>query len=770
MRILLHSIIFLLLVARTGNAADDFSIVVNSVGIGNNWRAGDITPVHVTVTSNKSEPIAAWVQWEVPDADGDTVLWGRPITLAPMRGTSTWLYAPTRGWDLPSTVWTIRLRTLKDDGPAEELEVFQYSPQSVGAIAIGSRLESFAIVGTRRLGLSNYMPTTPEVKQESARIVSGLTAVDLPDAWPCYTSLSALIWANAKPVFTYRQTEALQDWVTRGGHFILSLPTIGDPWAFGLPNAPLAQLTDGIQTSLKQVPVSALHSILGRNNNWPLIDVPIRVFGHIQDDWSNGISPLLWLQDGTVVAIQKTVGFGSVTIIGIDLTNGQLASLGLPETDVLWNRILGKRTDTPTQFTIQQLKDANKLSSNHPTVAVLPAGKMIAQKIAQKESASEKLGMAFLIILAYWIIGCPLGYFLLLKRKKLQWSWVFFVVSSAAFTAGTWIIATSTSGVPVPLKHLSVIDHVYGGDGQLVTGWFSLFLPNFGETNIAIQGEKNNYLFPWTPPAASMTPDFIDRREIVVRLDRVPHTFDQPARATTANFGFNWIGGINNQFYKTLIRVESNNPPRVEEISSDVNPIQLRGSIINNATKDLRDVTIIWVTKEQLEIPPFDTNDAVDVSPTWISANHSGQALQQAFAWRVPKWKSNSNLQLKDLYESNRTMFTNAVDNRYKLKSGFTSNINWEQTVEMLSLYSHLTPPVYQKRANSKQSPESHHVIREGGRELDFAEWFSRPCIIVLGFLDNAPIPIPVTSNGNIISSSEGGTIVRWVYPLEQSQ
>jgi hypothetical protein len=88
----------------------------------------------------------------------------------------------------------------------------------------------------------------------------------------------------------------------------------------------------------------------------------------------------------------------------------------------------------------------------------------------------------------------------------------------------------------------------------------------------------------------------------------------------------------------------------------------------------------------------------------------------------------------------------------------------------MLSLYSHLTPPVYQKDSGSKQGPESYHAIREGGRVLDFAEWFSRPCLIVMGFIPNAPLPVSITSDGEEIKRSKGVTLVRWVYPLEQVQ
>jgi len=91
-----------LVVASTLGVAEDYSITVNSLGIGNTWTSGVVTPLQVTISSNVNEATAAWVQWEVPDADGDTVLWGKPITLSPGGKTSVWLYAPIQPWSNPS--------------------------------------------------------------------------------------------------------------------------------------------------------------------------------------------------------------------------------------------------------------------------------------------------------------------------------------------------------------------------------------------------------------------------------------------------------------------------------------------------------------------------------------------------------------------------------------------------------------------------------------------------------------------------------------------
>ena len=251
--------------ATTLCAADDYVVGVKSVGIGNVWRAGDVTSIHIDVASTKNEVTAAWVQWEVPNADGDTVLWGRKITIPPLGSTSTWLYAPTKSWDTNSTVWTVRLRALEDQEPSKQLGVFSFSPQTVGALMTSKHEGRIAVFGTRQLGLAGYFPVTPtETKPEATIIVSGLQKNDLPDAWPAFLPFDAVVWADTTPEFSYRQANALQHWVERGGHFIISLPTIGDPWSLGLPNAPLTSLIGTIRPTIKEIPLSSLHNIIGR--------------------------------------------------------------------------------------------------------------------------------------------------------------------------------------------------------------------------------------------------------------------------------------------------------------------------------------------------------------------------------------------------------------------------------------------------------------------------------------------------------------------------
>jgi len=757
--------------------AEDYTIVVDSLGVGNTWVSGVVTPLHVSVTSNISEATAAWVQWEIPNADGDTVLWGKAITLTPNGTTSTWLYAPIQPWATPTITWNIRLREWNGSVAEGELALLKFSPNSIGAMHIKSTQGIIAVFGTRRLGLAGYQPQQSfDVKQESTIIISGLQSKNLPDAWPCLETLDAIVWADTPPHFTYHQEIALQQWVERGGHLVISLPAIGDPWNLGSENGPLFTLLAGIHTSIEQIPVGYFDQILGRNHGWPAMNITTRTFTPtINPEDTSSYYPLLELNNGQIVCVRRVVGIGSVTIIGVDLSSGQLASIGLPETDVFWNRVLGRCNDTPSQRTLSSLKDNDQFSFTIPTITTLPIGNLVAQEIAMSTTASGRLGTVFILILSYWLLSGPIGYFILRHLRKQRWSWMAFAGVATTFTLLTWGMASTTAGVQTPLKHVSIIDHVYGENGQRVLGWFSLYLPTFGRSNVELEGNNNNLLLPWSSPEASLTPPFVDHREVVVNLDHVPNQFNQPSRATTANFSYEWLGGIDNPFYDSLIRVTPNNEPTVHRSNNGAIYGTLSGSIVNHATQPIRDVTVIWVTDNRYSVPPLGRYQDDRLAP-WVRRDASGRTLNHTFSWTKGTWNSGELLDLAPYVPDEDSAFRKdnlcvpENSNRFFRNSTVLLKSEWRKRMKMLSLYSLLKPPTYQKTPNLVQSPPSYHAIRTGGHALDFAQWFGRPCIIVMGFIPNAPIPVHISVDGEEILESMGETFVRWVYPLGTSQ
>jgi hypothetical protein len=86
-----------------------------------------------------------------------------------------------------------------------------------------------------------------------------------------------------------------------------------------------------------------------------------------------------------------------------------------------------------------------------------------------------------------------------------------------------------------------------------------------------------------------------------------------------------------------------------------------------------------------------------------------------------------------------------------------------ERNLDMLSLFDMLPPPMY--RQSATQAPPPVRFSRSLGRELDLSPWFTRPCLIVIGFLDAQPLPVSLTLDGEPAAST-GTVMVRWVLPL----
>ena len=155
----------------------------------------------------------------------------------------------------------------------------------------------------------------------------------------------------------------------------------------------------------------------------------------------------------------------------------------------------------------------------------------------------------------------------------------------------------------------------------------------------------------------------------------------------------------------------------------------------------------------------------------WVKQTESGNLLNQAYMWKKGSWKSNEVLHLDQLKTVLKSSLSNGVT-RYTLnpwRSGRFSMSEWRTHMEMLALYSHLTPPKYQKLPD-QNGPQTFRSIRYDGRLLDLSWWFGRPCLIVMGFLPDAPIPVDINVDGKTVRESKGVTFVRWVYPLEQTQ
>ncbi|MCZ6543136.1 MAG: hypothetical protein O6768_05680, partial [Planctomycetota bacterium] len=50
---------------------DDVEVQLEQFGVGSAYRPGDVVAIRLSLTSSLDQPTPCWVQWEVPNAEGD---------------------------------------------------------------------------------------------------------------------------------------------------------------------------------------------------------------------------------------------------------------------------------------------------------------------------------------------------------------------------------------------------------------------------------------------------------------------------------------------------------------------------------------------------------------------------------------------------------------------------------------------------------------------------------------------------------------------------
>jgi hypothetical protein len=340
------------------------------------------------------------------------------------------------------------------------------------------------------------------------------------------------------------------------------------------------------------------------------------------------------------------------------------------------------------------------------------------------------------------------------------------------------------------VKHVTFLDriarppdqaHRDANDPQLDRGisYFAVRLPGYRPTPIAIPGMpgQRNLLASWTPPGVA-TQGFPNVDRYRVDVGRSPASFSLPARATATQLYANWVGSVDPKHFGGTITFDSNDPIRVEKTAGgDL----LRGTIVNDLPGTLTNYTLIWVRSDRLQRRVYDRSGD-NVRP-WVSTIRSGEPLNVGSVWR---WNANNN----PLVQGGRldlgaftgatpgTSLRVAIDRRYiddykqsELAPGMTSgrvtDSDRRNYMEMLTFFQQLTPPIYLLDDGIKQGKETLTAHRELGRELDLSTWFTRPCLMLIGYVEDSPMPVPLRlNNDDEPPPSSGLTIVRWIYPL----
>jgi hypothetical protein len=781
----------------------DVTVERDVFGLGGAYRPGETIGVRVKVTSLPDsaldEATAVWVQLEVRNADGDIGEYGRPLTLTKGRTRRVWLYAPISPETTGNSYWVVRVYEYADGKMGRELGGNRISPPARSGVEVYDAL--IGVVGSARMGLGQLKfgvaRSTPVfTDHEDTYAIFGLKPEDLPDHWEGLKPLDLLAWSGAVPQdLPSAQSQALREWIRRGGHLAVSLPEDTNPWGIGEPGR--TDLEDLLPTTAPrrddEVRVSELLPILSKSRAFaegvkdPVI--ALRVFKDLRGDFdalSNGYEPLIATPDGRVIVVQRRFGHGRITIIGFDvnrLTGTFLMDnnlmVSLPQADVFWNRILGRRADTPGSA-LASLHDVERLTHAAPMDTSVGTAQLFRNEINMSGRASAGLLMAVLLFIAYWIVAGPGGFYALKSYKRTQHAWLFFAAAAGLFTAVAWGGVNLLRQNEISVRHMTFLDHIarmpgdddeFGTDPQLqhAVSWLSVYLPGYGTTPISIESADavegvpaaRDLLHPWTPPRESAQ-EFPNADRYRIDVSKNPDDFELPTRSTATQLYANWMGGVAPDWGG--IMEDPDDPIRVE-LDPRGNE-GLAGSIINELPGQLEDVTVLWIWSKRGRDRRYAKSG--DTEEIWI--NPSGEMLNVGRMWRpgpigagatytLPNPGVDANMEM-NIYQR----YVRPYEGSSFLGGGTSLDLAKRRTfMEMLSMYRQLRPPRYLKLPGDP-NPQAMTAKRALGRDLDLSPWFNRPCVIVMGFVDS-PLPIPLRVDGREVKS-EGTTMVRWIRPL----
>ncbi|MFK7961415.1 MAG: hypothetical protein AB8G96_12925 [Phycisphaerales bacterium] len=799
-------------------------------GVAGAFRPGTPVGIQVRVTDISQNAAAERatnliVQWEVQNADGDIAETSRLITLTRGGSQSVWLYSPL-AWDVdPSQIWVLRVFESEPDSPSgrgAEVGTATFTPPAGSPFALDVRSSAIGRIGQRDAGLSGLGFATggrngsaiSNVHEQT--VIVPITVPDLPDRAMGLEVFEAIVWldtsteAMSPDRMSSAQEEALSGWLNAGGHLVIGLPMGSNPWNLGAPET--GRLGTFIPAMRPQqvddVPLADLLGVLSKSQGLRPgrassdLKLSLLSFGNVLERDQSlrldpGWIPVMATDQGEIIAARRPVGHGHLTMIGLDLSNPQLQTIALineetvnlPQSDVFWNPILGRRADSPTPREIAATESANELALSAKDGRLVD-GRIVADMISMREAATAGLLLALVLFVAYWLVAGPGGFAVLKVNGLVRHAWVSYVIAAALFTGLAWVGVTAFRKREVGVQHFTVLDWVADsgvmlpGPPQLarVRSYLSLYVPNYGDAEVSLpepaRRDERATVRSWIAPHSDRAAAFPNPARYRVDSSDLDAPVSFPARATVTPLSIDYIGPLDAN-WGGMIRVDPSNPVTAN-VPTTGSP-RLTGSLVNGLPGALTDVMLLWSDGTTVSRPEY----RVIGDPPREIPRTSGRDLSRApyrvFAWdltqngtSIPAGATFSVASPASLiadHSLRETVFAwtrdraNATANMGVVGGGGRSPGRSRRLLKMLSMYNLLTPPAWSTAAGRVRSVDA-SVPRYFGRDLDLSDWLVRPCIIIIGFMDAQELPVEMKVDGQTQRGS-GQIMVRWILPLD---
>jgi hypothetical protein len=723
------------------------------VGLAGFVRGGSWAPLRVTLHNDAAEPRAVICRWVLNDADGDEVVAQRTVTINPNRPQSVWLYGvpPANVGDAPR--WRVEV---VDPQRNELLAGTHVTPGSRLANTTGA----IGVFGTAALGLDDY--ARGYTQHEPVAIVRGLSFPGSPDRWYGLDLLQSLVWTRLgggpeDPAVSTATLAAVREWVRRGGHLVIVMPEIDDPWRLSRM-ADMLPVGPGNMRRIEGPPPRFLYDIA---------PVELDAIGMTAFDNAAAAGAAVLQRDaqGNALIVAKRYGFGRVTLVGIDLTDPRLTRLGIPHGSYrIWNTIYGWNGPVIPEEAARARINEQRLSDPRTRV-----NRELGQLIPPVIGMTGTVGMALLLVVAVFAIyfaATPLSFVVLKQRNLAHRAWLAFVVIVFAFTAVAWGGAWLMRPGVMSIAHFSVLD-VDARTGEVRThSWLSLYVPDFGRATIAVGDPANRGQdVIWSPGLFGRLDDagFPDTETYTIDA-AAPHTVAAPMRATAKQFTVRFQGRLDDRTAGvTAPWVTPQGSLRVDQTGFP------SGTLQHNLPGTLTNVLIVFVPATGADPTPWvwRIGEWAPMTPLEVAAPAQMGQPADRLVRRPPtyeveqrNWRSEGFLGDAMSRIGGASLADVTQHNPFEVSLPENTRIFM---FEMLSFYDALPPPDYVRPNFGINPPVSYS--RALGRTLDLTPLTVGGRVIIIGHLPDSPLPMPLTVDGYDVPSN-GRTVVRWIYDL----
>jgi hypothetical protein len=779
---------------------------VESVGFNNSYRPDCWTPMVVRLKPTTNDAGTYSLQVRQYDLDGDRAIYSKQITLngadvAPEQ--RFWMYflpqpidrglpEPPVGTlkDLQSqlkvflcTANGTQITQIPITAPLHNIDPFRdYSQQPRGAKLILAVSD-----GGSQPVWRDYQ--TAIGLMEDVEVVT-LQPRDLPEDPLGYEAVDSIVWLDSDPAQLdsggQHKLAALQDYVRYGGQLVISQPTTD--WqktaSFG-DLLPVVVSDIGTKNDLE--PLRSMARPKERDPVVQSVDVWNQPKGPFQfaratakpntvvEQWID------WKGDGsysdtTPYLVRSAYGLGQVAWVAQDLGNPVIVSRATTGWPYVWDQVFGWNNDTYVQ-PFNASKDDPDFRARMDLYAPGEARDLGTALIGRLNFQSTGVWLIFVAIaffIVYWIVAGLGGYFFLLSRKRLEFSWFFFSLSALAATAVTGLVVKVVVRGPPQIRHLSLV-RVAPNQPSLVYSRLGLYIKRDGPQTIELDGASHEGVSYVSNLAEH--PQFLERATLFPAPDdyQVPvrdldstdaPAIDVPYRSSMKKFQARWVGDFHGKF--------------TGSVQLDLNQrTLLAGSITNQTGLDFTDVYLAFRGKD---------SNRVIYLPRWLKSTTIDFAKDLGRPVLVGN-ENNVNLAawpgdgkvISDSIGSAAVKAGNSRDLHWmgfwysRIRGGAMStgqevdDSNLPSVFPMLSLFD-LLPPLWNQPPDvvrqTGESTDRYELFRHGGRVFNLSQSIMAGQLAILAS-STGSLPIPLTVDGDTVGG-EGTVLYQFLLPIDR--